>query len=239
MTNTLNLQQVNAQLESASPQTILRWAWETFAPEIAATSSFQSQSLPLLHMIATTVPELPIYFLDTRFHFPETLAFRDQLIHELGLKVITLQPGVDTTTFRRQYGELYRSNPDLCCYINKVEPLRRFKAGLAAWISGIRRDQTEARRHTPIVSRERDGLYKICPLANWTSADVWRYINQHDLPVHPLLSQGYMSIGCAPCTRPIGSNEDERAGRWAGHNKTECGLHIDLHATTDSQEGAP
>ncbi len=223
----IDIEHFNRVFESASPQEILIWAWETFAPLVAATSSFQSQSVPLLHMIGRYTPAMPVLFLDTGFHFPETLAFRDQLILTLGIRVRNLSATAPDDDARRRYKDLHRTDPDLCCYINKVEPLQRAKAGLRAWVTGIRRDQTEARHNTPIISMERDGRYKICPMATWADRDVWRYINKHDLPVHPLLQQGYMSIGCAPCTRPVVAGEDYRAGRWAGQDKTECGLHVE------------
>ena len=224
----LDLETINAELEVATPEAILYWAWQQFSPDIAATSSFQTQSLPLIHMISTTTPAMPVCFLDTGFHFGETLAFRDALMARYGVNVRTLTPEMGHADFYRQHGDLYRTNPDLCCAINKVEPWQRVKAGLAAWVSGIRRDQTDTRRDTPIVSQTRGGQYKVCPLATWTDRDIWSYINRHELPVHPLLSQGYLSIGCAPCTRPVGDGEDARAGRWAGQAKTECGLHIDI-----------
>lgn len=220
------LNEVNTCLEQASPQAILQWAVQQFAPRIAATSSFQTQSLPLLHMIAQTVPELPVIFLDTGFHFPETLAYRDRLMAQFGLNIRSLTSVAGHDGFLRQHGQLYRRDPDLCCYLNKVEPLRLARQELDAWITGIRRDQTDLRRAAAIVTREQDGVYKICPMLNWTSRDVWRYIRQYELPVHPLFSQGYMSVGCAPCTRPVAAGEDERAGRWAGKDKTECGLHF-------------
>jgi phosphoadenosine phosphosulfate reductase len=222
----LNVGSVNERFEGAAPHEILAWAWDAFKPVIASTSSFQTQSLPLLYIISQIAPEMPIFFLDTGFHFPETLAFRDQLAERFGLNIVTLKPQVGHDGFKHRYGDLYRHDPDLCCYINKVEPLKRAKEGLKAWVAGIRRDQTPARRNTPIVSIQADGLYKICPLANWTSRDVFQYIHDHDLPDHPLLSQGYLSIGCAPCTRPVSAEGDERSGRWAGFNKTECGLHV-------------
>lgn len=214
-------------LEGRHPARILRWAWERFGPEVGVTSSFQTQSVPLLHMVATAVPEMPVLFLDTGFHFPETLAFRDRLVRELGLEVRVLASKMGNDAFRRRYGTLYRSDPDLCCYINKVEPLARAKKGLAAWVSGIRRDQTRSRRATPVLSWDEDGLWKVCPLAGWTAEDVARYRAEHDLPSHPLHDEGYRSIGCAPCTRRTREGEDPRAGRWAGLDKTECGLHGD------------
>lgn len=231
-----DLELLNQRFEDSSLQDILIWAWETFGASMAATSSFQTQSLPLLHIIARTTPKLPVFFLDTGFHFPETLALRDRLMREWGLTVQSLRAEQGQESFRQQYGQLYRTDPDRCCYINKVAPLARAKEGLAAWITGIRRDQTEARRHTPIVSRDKNGQVKICPMATWTEQDVWRYINQHNLPVHPLLSQGYMSIGCAPCTRPVHAGEESRSGRWADRAKTECGLHVELPVEDERQD---
>ncbi len=223
----IDIEQLNRSLESATPQEILTWAWEMFGPQLAATSSFQSQSLPLLHMIGQCVPEMPVLFLDTGFHFPETLAFRDQLLQDLGIRVKNLHTIADDQALRQQHRDLHRTDPDMCCFINKVEPLQQARADLWAWVTGIRRDQTEARRNTPIITSARNGKYKLCPMATWTQRDVWRYINTHDLPVHPLLQQGYMSVGCAPCTRPVDADEDYRAGRWAGKSKTECGLHVE------------
>ncbi|WP_456428588.1 phosphoadenylyl-sulfate reductase [Rhodocaloribacter sp.] len=222
----LDMPALNLRFEGASPETILGWAWRTFGPEIAATSSFQTQSVPLLHMIARVAPEMPVFFLDTGFHFAETLAFRDRLRERFGLNVVALTPEDGHEAFRRRHGDLYRRDPDLCCFINKVEPLERAMKGMRAWISGIRRDQTLHRAATPIVSLGPEGRVKVCPLAGWTRRDVWRYLHDHELPEHPLLKKGYLSIGCAPCTQPVADGADERAGRWAGREKTECGLHL-------------
>ena len=223
------IDQLNAGFETATPADIIRWAAATFAPDVAASSSFQTQSVPLLHIMAEVAPQVPIFFLDTGFHFPETLAYRDQLVANLGLNVRVLKLEIGHEGFRREYGDLHRHNPDMCCYINKVEPLRKAMRGLRAWISGIRRDQTAARSTTPIIARQSDGLYKIAPMATWTRREIWQYVHDHNLPEHPLLAQGYLSIGCAPCTRPAFGEQDERSGRWAGREKTECGLHIPLN----------
>lgn len=228
--NSTSINLLAEDLEPKSAQEIIGWAVETFWPGIAMTSSFQTQSVPLLHIVAQVAPQLPIFFLDTGFHFPETLEFRDRLAQEWGLNVQILTPEMGHTEFKRTHDNLYRSNPDLCCYINKVEPLQRAKQGLTAWMSGIRRDQTAERSQAPIITRQTDGLYKISPMATWSRKQVWQYLYDHKLPEHPLLKQGYMSIGCAPCTRPVGEGETERAGRWAGQGKTECGLHIPLHS---------
>ena len=232
----LDLLTVNFKFEKASPQEILLWAWDTFKPSIAVTSSFQSQSLPLLHMISENVPDMPILFLDTGFHFPETLVFRDFLIQKYHLNVRNLKPEMGHDGFKRNHGDLYRRNPDLCCFINKVDPLRKAMQDLQGWVSGIRRDQTDTRRNVQIVTLQSDGLYKICPLAYWNREDIWRYINDHNLPEHPLLTQGYLSVGCAPCTRPVYPGEDERAGRWAGNTKTECGIHIPVDRNENNYE---
>lgn len=212
---------------SEEPRSVLTWAWGRFAPSIAATSSFQTQSVPLLHMISIAAPRIPILFLDTGFHFPETLAFRDRLVEQLRLNLQVLEPKMGHDGFLREHGELYRRDPDLCCHINKVEPLRRARAGLRAWISGIRRDQTPDRSNTPVVARQADGVVKVCPLAAWTQETVNRYMEEFGLPRHPLEDEGYLSIGCAPCTRRVRPGEDPRAGRWAESDKTECGLHLD------------
>jgi phosphoadenosine phosphosulfate reductase len=188
------------------------------------------QSLPLLHMIATFAPDLPVIFLDTGYHFPETLLFRDQIVElwQLNLRVVRARSSVFEQA--KRYGpELHRTDPDLCCHINKVEPMQRILGDFEGWISGIRRDQSPARAHIPIIEETAGGVVRIHPLAAWTRADIWRYIHQHNLPTHPLFSKGYLSIGCAPCTRPlISDDEDDRAGRWPGSQKIECGLHSQL-----------
>ena len=223
----LDVERTAERLAAMAPEDVLRWTAETFGPEVAASSSFQTQSVPLLHMISRACPQLPVMFLDTGFHFPETIAFRDRLVGELGLNLQVLHCRIPRDAFMRCYGTLYRSDPDLCCYLNKVEPLARALAGKAAWVAGIRRDQTAARRTTRILERGGDGIYKVSPLAAWTSANVDAYIREHGLPVHPLTSHGYPSIGCKPCTRAIAPSADERAGRWAESDKTECGIHED------------
>ena len=224
----LDVDRLNEQLATQPPEAILHWASETFEPEIVASSSFQTQSVPLLHLISRTCPGLPVLFLDTGFHFPETISFRDQLVASLGINLRVLQSRIARETFMRCYGTLYRSDPDLCCYLNKVEPLARALAGQRAWIAGIRRDQTVARRDARILDRGADGVYKISPLAGWTADDVDDYIRSHGLPVHPLTRQGYPSIGCKPCTRAVVAVGDVRSGRWAETVKTECGIHQDF-----------
>ncbi len=226
----LDIAELNIAFESASAEEILRWTWETFGTDARASSSFQTQSVPLLHMIGRVCPELPIIFIDTGFHFTETLAFRDALRARYHLNIVAVHAQIDKAALFRKYGEgLYRRDPDLCCYINKVEPMQRALAGAAAWISGVRRDQTAHRKTLRVLEPQQSGVLKIHPMLNWTQEQVWAYIDQHDLPSHPLLAQGYQSIGCAPCTRPVQAGEDARAGRWDGTGKTECGLHLNIN----------
>jgi phosphoadenosine phosphosulfate reductase len=214
--------------EHLSAEDILKWAWETFDHKVATSSSFQTQSVPLLHIISRVCPEMPVIFIDTGFHFPETLTFRDKLKESYGLNIKVMHPVIEQSQLFERYGEgLYRRDPDLCCNINKVEPMRRATSMLQALVSGIRRDQTNHRKILNVFEAQPMGLLRIHPLINWTQDDVWEYIHKHKLLFHPLFSKGYLSIGCAPCTRPVDDREDERAGRWAGKDKTECGLHLD------------
>lgn len=189
------------------------------------SSSFQTQSVPLLHMVSRVIPDTTILFLDTGYHFPETLAFRDRLAREWNLNIRSLSAvggGADPAS---QGPELYLRDPDLCCHINKVEPMRQAAGEYDALISGIRRDQTRTRADAAVIE-ERQGVLRIHPILSWSERDVWTYIHKHDLPHHPLFEQGYTSVGCAPCTRPVQIGEDARAGRWAGSSKNECGLHL-------------
>ena len=232
--NTDDIEDLNHRFESATAAEILAWAWERFGASVAVSSSFQSQSVPLLHLVSLHCPEMPVVFLDTGFHFGETLRFRDQLNEELGLNIEVLHPEVQQHELMQRYGEgLYRRDPDLCCHINKVEPMDRYMLDKDAWISGVRRDQTAHRRSLRTVEIAANGRLKIHPMLAWTSRDVWTYINEHKLPVHPLLEQGFFSIGCAPCTRPVGAGEDERSGRWADNDKTECGIHTESGQAPD------
>lgn len=236
----LNIALLNECFEQLSAEEILQWAWETFCSNIAISSSFQTQSVPLLHMISRVCPEMPVIFIDTGFHFPETLTFRDELQARYGLNVVAVRPAIEKSELFQKYGEgLYRRDPDLCCHINKVEPMQRAVSGLQTWVSGVRHDQTAHRQRLRVVEPQSSGLLKIHPMLNWTTRDLWDYIDKYDLPSHPLFAKGYPSVGCAPCTRPVVSGEDERAGRWAGSDKIECGLHLDLTDKTEAQSGKP
>lgn len=207
-----------------NPAEILYWLSQNRSERIVATSSFQAQSLPLLFLLNKIIPMTPILFLDTGFHFRETLAYIDDIQNQLGLNIKMLQPKQ-----RTQHKNLYKTNPDMCCYLSKVEPLQEELKHYDVWISGIRRDQTSARRNTPIIGRDnRNKIIKLCPMLNATREVIDSMNEQLDLPLNPLLRMGYRSVGCQPCTK-IPTNANERSGRWQGTDKTECGLHITSH----------
>jgi phosphoadenosine phosphosulfate reductase len=225
---------LNLHSQAATPQDILAWAWQTFASAVVTTSSFQTQSVPLLHMISQICPEMPIVFIDTGFHFLETLAFRDTLVARWGLNLQIVEPELSRAELALEYDEgLHDRDPDLCCYLNKVQPLERALDGQCAWVSGVRHDQTRHRRPLHDLAPQLSGVIKIHPLLRWTLKQVTAYREAHHLPVHPLYHRGYLSIGCAPCTQPVVSIEDERAGRWVGCDKEECGLQLDPRSLED------
>jgi phosphoadenosine phosphosulfate reductase len=217
-------------LDHAHPADILRWAVGT-TDRIAIATSFQSSGLVLLHLLRDIKPDIPVLFLDTGFHFDESIDFRHKIATMWDLKVVDVrgEHGSVKEQVRIHGPELYKRDPEQCCFINKVQPLQRALEEYDAWISGIRRDQSPMRASTPIVEAQMlnsgNEVMKIHPLADWSREDVAGYIETHDIPTHPLLEQGYRSIGCWPCTRPVVAGEDERAGRWEGFNKTECGIH--------------
>ena len=224
----LNLDELNARFEKEQPEAILRWAFQEFRPKAAVSSSFQTESIVLLHMVSQIDPAVKILFLETGFHFKETLDFKRRVTEQLGLTSVEdlkADPKRREEVMKQYQNEPYKINPDLCCQINKVEPLERALKGLDAWISGIRRSQSKTRKEIQIVEEYQNGLFKINPLANVTSGDIWWYIKEHNLPKHELFDKGYLSIGCWPCTKPVQPGDDERAGRWAGKEKTECGIH--------------
>ena len=228
------IRKLAGEFESKTPQEILEWAIREYGDDIAMSCSFQTQSMPLLHMATRIKPDIRIFFLDTGYHFWETLEFRERIQHEWNLNVIDLRRDPRWDVFARPIARTLPFNdPNLCCYIHKVQPMQRAVNSVWAWISGIRRDQTAERAHAKILELQDDGLIKVNPLLNWTSADVNRYITEHDLPAHPLLEKGYRSIGCAPCTVAVGDSDSDRAGRWAGRGKTECGLHTDMFKQKD------
>lgn len=220
-----------ADLEDAPAEAILRWAVAEI-PRFAVTSSFGADAAVLLHLVARVDASLPVLFLDTGFHFPETLAYRRTLAAALGLTgVREVRPELSVTQQAIEHGGgLYVRDPDSCCALRKVAPLDTALAEFDGWASGVRRDQTDTRKLTPVVQTVQRGdreLVKVAPLARWASGALDAYRRRHDLPRHPLETAGFPSIGCAPCTRRVGPDEDPRAGRWANAAKTECGIHLE------------
>jgi phosphoadenosine phosphosulfate reductase len=206
--------------------TVLRWAGDTFGDDFAITSSM-SDGL-LAHLAGRAIPGVQVIFLDTGYHFAETLGTRDWIASVLPITVVDVRPDRTVAEQDAEHGpRLHDRDPDLCCSMRKVQPLARALSGYAAWGSGVRRDESPTRASTRLVDWDaKREMIKVNPLAAWTQADVDAYIQEHGIPVNPLVELGYASIGCAPCTRPVAPGEDARAGRWAGRGKTECGIHL-------------
>ncbi|AYL39213.1 MULTISPECIES: phosphoadenylyl-sulfate reductase [Streptomyces] len=213
------------ELEEAPALEILRWAVDTFGSRLCVTSSMEDAVVA--HLAARVAPGVDVVFLDTGYHFPETIGTRDAVEAVLDVNLVTLLPRQTVAEQDAEYGpELYRRDPDRCCDLRKVQPLEEGLAGYDAWVTGLRRFDSEQRAGTPVVDWDaRRQKVKISPIARWTREDVDMYIAEHGVLVNPLLSDGYGSVGCAPCTRRTLPGEDARAGRWTGRAKTECGLH--------------
>jgi phosphoadenosine phosphosulfate reductase len=227
--DTVDLDAVNRELADATPEAILAWTWRHFRPKVILTCSFQHDGVVLAHMLRDIAPEVPVVFINTGFHFSETLAYCEEIRRRFGISVVELEPIMPRAQFATEHGlDLHARHPDLCCHINKVEPLKRYLPGVRAWINGRRRDQAGTRQSLRVVEGFQNDLYKVNPLASWTSRETFYYMDRHGIPTHPLFDQGYASIGCAPCTRPVVPGESERDGRWAGSTKVECGLHTFL-----------
>lgn len=222
----LDIPTLNQKLTGASPRAILDWVWHTFDRRVVASSSFQTQSVPLLHFISQAVPQMPVLFVDTGFHFPETLAYRDQLSTQFNLNLEIVRPEIYGQEFVESFGEMHQQNPDACCLYNKTTPLNTRLKAAKAWVSGIRRDQTKRRSTAEIIEIPPTlQLVKVNPMVAWTAMEICAYIERHGLPRHPLWAQGYRSIGCKPCTSPTRVEENPREGRWRGQPKSECGMH--------------
>jgi phosphoadenosine phosphosulfate reductase len=212
--------------EHAAPEVVLKWAVETF-PNITLACSFGAEDVVLVDMLQKISPKTDIFYLDTNVHFKETYETRDRLEQHYGVKFIQVLPKLTLEEQAQQHGEeLWKTDPNACCNIRKVEPLTGILAKYDAWITGIRRDQAPTRANAKKVEYDvKFGLVKFNPLAAWTSEDVWNYIRANNVIYNPLHDQNYPSIGCEHCTRPVQPGEDPRAGRWSGFEKTECGLH--------------
>jgi phosphoadenosine phosphosulfate reductase len=205
--------------------TVLTWAGNTFGDDFAVTSSMADGLLA--HLAGRAVPGVHVIFLDTGYHFAETIGTRDWITGVLPVTLVNVRPEQTVAEQDHEFGaRLFERNPDLCCSLRKVQPLAQTLAGYTAWGSGIRRDESPSRANTRLIDWDtKRGMIKINPLAAWSQADVDAYIDEHEVPVNPLVEFGFASIGCAPCTRAVAPGEDPRSGRWSGRTKTECGIH--------------
>jgi len=217
----------SAELESATPQEILQWAVASYAPKFTMATAFGAEGMCIIHMLAQFAPETPVFNLDTGYQFTETLELRERVKARYGIEVEMKRPKQSVAEYEAANGgPVYIRDPNRCCFDRKILVLHEAAVGFNAWASAIRRDQTPDRAVAPIVGWDKKfSLVKVSPLANWTKKQVWQFITDHNVPYNPLHDSGYTSIGCWPCTRSVMIGEDERAGRWSGFAKTECGLH--------------
>lgn len=221
------LERIHLLAEQWSAEDVLHWAFVTFQDRVEVASGFGVEGMVLIDIAARLQPSLRVFTLDTDFLFPETYALIERVEKRYGISVERLKPALTPDEQEKNYGpQLWSRNPDACCNVRKLEPLRRKLETLSAWVTSIRRDQTAARASARKVQWDsKFHLVKVNPLADWSSKRVWQYIVEHNVPYNPLHDQNYPSIGCMHCTRSVLPGEDPRAGRWAGFNKTECGLH--------------
>jgi phosphoadenosine phosphosulfate reductase len=222
----------NQQLQGRPPEAILRWAVKTFYPRLTMATAFGPEGNCIIHLLASIEPRVRIFNLETGYQFQETLDVRERIKAKYGIEVEYVRAEMSVEEYEAEHGgPLYVIRPDQCCFDRKVLPLRKAVVGYDAWISAIRKDQTSDRAQASVVQWDaKFNLVKINPLLDWTKKDVWNFIVKNDIPYNPLHDRGYPSIGCWPCTAPVGEGDtDERAGRWRGTGKKECGLHVVEH----------
>lgn len=225
-TATLDPEAIAAELESLTARETIAWALERFHPALYFACSFQKTSSVIVHMATEINPEARFFYVDTDLLFPETYETRDRFSEHFGIEFDRYH-SISLEEQAAMHGDaLWKRDPDACCNLRKVEPMRRALESVDCWVSGIRRADSASRASAPkFAFDKRFGLWKLNPLADWTERDVWNYIREHHLPYNPLHDQGYPSIGCMPCTTRVKPGEDARAGRWAGTAKVECGIN--------------
>lgn len=221
------LEKDSLSLEKATPKEILKWAVDRFAPKFTMATAFGPEGMTIIHMLSEVAPDTPIFNLETGYQFEETLQLRERVKEKYGIEVEFKYPKQTVEEYEAENGgPVYKTDPTRCCGDRKLKVLHESAKGWHAWASAIRRDQSEFRAKAPIVGWDsKFGLVKVSPLANWSKKDVWSLIAKEDIPYNELHDKGYPSVGCFPCTRAVLAGEDERAGRWSGFKKTECGLH--------------
>jgi phosphoadenosine phosphosulfate reductase len=234
------IQELQIAAETWKPQRILDWAFQSFGDTVAISSAFGVEGMVLIDMASRLRQNFRLFTLDTEFLFPETYSLMDQVERKYGVTIERVFPLNSPEEQERTLGPaLWQRDPDQCCRLRKVEPLRRKLGELRAWITSIRRDQTAARAGAGKIEWDASfGLVKVNPIADWNSKQVWHYIREHDVPYNTLHERNYPSIGCTHCTRAVRAGEDPRAGRWSGSEKTECGLHVIQPQITTSGAGA-
>ncbi len=229
-TDVLSLQQRAEQagrdLDGAPALEIVRWAAENLDGPLAVAGSMQDAVLP--HLVSQVVPGVDVLFLDTGYHFAETLKTRDVVARDLDVNIVEVKPRQTVAEQDAEYGpKLFSRDPGLCCFLRKVAPLAEALEPYAGWVTGVRREEAPTRANTPVITwDENHQMVKINPIATWTAADVEAYQVEHGLPRNPQTLQGYPSIGCEPCTAKVAPGADPRSGRWAGRDKIECGIHL-------------
>lgn len=218
-------ERASAQLADASTDEVLRWAFDTFGDRLIVASNMQDAVL--VDVAAKVKPDVDVLFLETGYHFAETLGTRDAVAAQYPqITIVNAEAEQSVAEQEAEFGLLNRTNPDKCCFLRKVVPLQNALSRYDAWITGVRRVEAPTRANTPLVQwDDKNGLVKINPIAAWTDDEFRDYIDQHGILENPLVSEGYPSIGCAPCTAKVAPGDDPRSGRWAGQSKTECGLH--------------
>jgi phosphoadenosine phosphosulfate reductase len=233
-------QQLQIDAESWSATQVLTWAFDTFGDSAAISSAFGAEGMVVIDTASRLGRKFRVFTLDTEFLFPETYSLIDRVEQKYGIPIERVFPLNSPEEQEREYGaRLWERNPDQCCNLRKVEPLRRKLGGLRAWITSIRRDQTVTRAGAGKIEWDRQfGVVKINPIADWSSKEVWKYIHEHAVPYNQLHDRNFPSIGCTHCTRAVQPGEDPRAGRWAGLSKNECGLHIIMPASNFPEAGA-
>ena len=222
------LAEQSARLETATPEEIIAWAHERFGDGLTMATAFGPEGCVILSMLAAIAPQTYVFNLDTGYQFQQTLDLRDRIAEKYNLNIDMLQPELTVVEYEAKHGgPLYKTNPTQCCFDRKIKLLRQGVQGKTAWMSGIRRDQSDDRAQAAIVYWDKKfSMVKITPLANWTKNDVWKRVTSAGVPYNPLHDQNYPSVGCWPCTRALQQGEtDDRSGRWSGTAKTECGLH--------------
>jgi phosphoadenosine phosphosulfate reductase len=240
--NPANVRLLDQRFNTLPTEEVLKWAWERFGKRAAIGTSFQGAGLVMMHLAKQNGIQFPVFTLDTGLLFPETLALKKRLEDFFGFQIESLVPDLTVEQQADAQGpELWKREPDLCCTMRKVLPLRSKLADLDCWITGLRRQQSDTRSSIGIIelyafdeSAGRD-IVKLNPMANWSREAVWNYIKEHKIPYNPLHDQGYRSIGCQPCTNKTAGGENERAGRWTGFNKVECGIHTFMSKKADFQ----